>query len=46
MQKKDIDYATQHYGRKSEIDFQDHDLRDPLDGMSPFDLIWTWFVLE
>ena len=41
-----IDHARKHYGRESKIDFQIHDLRDPLDGMGPFDLIWVRFVLE
>jgi len=41
-----IHYAQQHYGRKSGIDFQFHDLRDPLDGVGLFDLIWVRFVLE
>jgi SAM-dependent methyltransferase len=41
-----IHYAKQHYGQGSGIDFQIHDLRDPLDGVGLFDLIWVRFVLE
>jgi SAM-dependent methyltransferase len=41
-----IDHAKTYYGRESKIDFQIHDLRDPLDSMGPFDLIWDCFVLE
>ncbi|UCH00272.1 MAG: class I SAM-dependent methyltransferase [Deltaproteobacteria bacterium] len=38
-------YAKQHY-QKSGIDFQVYDLRDPLDDMGLFDLIWVRFFLE
>lgn len=41
-----IHYAKQHYGQESGIDFQVHDLRDPLKNFGPFDLIWIRFVLE
>jgi ubiquinone/menaquinone biosynthesis C-methylase UbiE len=41
-----IEHAAKHYGNGSDIAFQIHDLRDPLDGMGPFDLIWIRFVLE
>ncbi len=41
-----IHYAKQHYGQESGIDFQVYDLRDPLDGMGLFDLIWVRFFLE
>jgi SAM-dependent methyltransferase len=41
-----IRHAKQKYGRKPGIDFQIHDLRDPLEDMGPFDLIWARFVLE
>ncbi len=41
-----IHYAKQHYGQGSGIDFQVHDLRDPLNGMGLFDLIWVRFFLE
>ncbi len=41
-----IRYAQQHYGQGSGIDFQIHDLRDPLNGMGLFDLILVRFVLE
>ena len=39
-------YAKQHYGQESSIDFQIHNLRDPLDSMGLFDLIWVRFFLE
>lgn len=41
-----IQHAKGHYGQESVIDFQVHDLRDPLDGMGLFDLIWARLVLE
>ena len=41
-----IHYAKQNYGQKESIDFQIHDLRNPLDAMGLFDLIWVRFVLE
>jgi SAM-dependent methyltransferase len=41
-----IRYAKQHYGKGSGIDFQIRDLRDPLDDMGLFDLIWVRFFLE
>jgi len=41
-----IRHAAKHYGKGADIAFQTHDLRDPLDGMGPFDLIWIRFVLE
>ncbi len=41
-----IAYARKQYGNKSGLDFHVHDLRDPLMGMGPFDLIWVRFVLE
>ena len=41
-----IRHAEQHYGGQSGITFRVHDLREPLDGMGPFDLIWVRFVLE
>jgi len=41
-----IDHAQHHYGKESGIDFQVHDLRDPLDGAGLFHLIWVRFVLE
>lgn len=44
--KERISYAKQHYAQGSGIDFQAHDLRDPLDGLGTFDLIWVRFVLE
>ena len=41
-----IHFAKQHYGQAPGIDFQIYDLRDPLDGVGLFDLIWVRFVLE
>ena len=41
-----IRHAKEHYGGQSGITFLVHDLREPLDGMGPFDLIWVRFVLE
>lgn len=41
-----IRHAEKQYGRKSGIDFQVRDLRDPLEDLGPFDLIWVRFVLE
>ena len=41
-----IKHAEKHYGKGSDIAFQIHDLREPLDGMGSFDLIWIRFVLE
>ena len=44
--EKRITYATKHYGGKPGLDFQVHDLRNPLNDEGPFDLIWVRFVLE
>jgi SAM-dependent methyltransferase len=44
--EKRISHAKKNYGQKSGIDFQLHDLRDPLEGVGQFDLIWVRFVLE
>jgi 2-polyprenyl-3-methyl-5-hydroxy-6-metoxy-1,4-benzoquinol methylase len=44
--EKRISHAKKHYGREPGIDFQFHDLRDPMEGMGRFDLIWVRFVLE
>ncbi|MFB0532044.1 MAG: class I SAM-dependent methyltransferase [Desulfatiglandales bacterium] len=41
-----IRYAREHYSQGSDIDFQLHDLRDPLEGVGLFDLIWVRFLLE
>jgi SAM-dependent methyltransferase len=41
-----INHAKENYGSESEIDFLLHDLREPLDGVGSFDLIWVRFVLE
>lgn len=43
---KRIKHAKEHYGERLGVEFRLHDLRDPLDGMGPFDLIWVRFVLE
>jgi len=39
-------YAQEHYGQKAGIDFQVHDLKEPLKDIGPFDLIWVRFFLE
>ena len=44
--EKRISHAKKHYGKKSGVEFQLHDLRDPLEGVGQFDLIWVRFVLE
>ena len=41
-----IDYAKKNYGQKEGIDFQIHDLRDPMNGFGLFDSIWVRFLLE
>jgi ubiquinone/menaquinone biosynthesis C-methylase UbiE len=41
-----IRHAEEHYGGQSGITFQVQDLRESLDRMDPFDLIWVRFVLE
>ena len=41
-----IHHARTRYGRNSSINFQVHDLNDPLDALGSFDLIWVRFVLE
>jgi ubiquinone/menaquinone biosynthesis C-methylase UbiE len=41
-----IRHAEEHYGSQSDITFRVQDLREPLDDMDPFDLIWVRFVLE
>ena len=41
-----IHYAKQHHGQKSGIDFQIHDLMEPLESLGMFDLIWVRFFLE
>lgn len=38
--------AMEKYGRKPGIEFLVHDLREPLEGIEPFDLIWVRFFLE
>jgi SAM-dependent methyltransferase len=44
--KERIRYAEEHYGHSSGIRFGVHDLREPIDSLGPFDLIWVRFVLE
>ena len=41
-----ISYAKEHYGGKKGIEFHLHDLREPMEGLGQFDLIWVRFVLE
>jgi SAM-dependent methyltransferase len=41
-----IQYAEEHYANRSGIEFRCHDLRQTLEKMGPFDLIWVRFVLE
>ncbi|MBN1614562.1 MAG: class I SAM-dependent methyltransferase [Deltaproteobacteria bacterium] len=41
-----IAYAQDRYGHVPNMDFLLGDLRDPLNGIGPFDLIWVRFVLE
>ncbi|MBW1863299.1 MAG: class I SAM-dependent methyltransferase [Deltaproteobacteria bacterium] len=41
-----IRYARQHYGRQAGIGFHCHDLRNPMDGLGLFDLVWVRFFLE
>jgi len=41
-----IRYARRHYGEEETIRFRTHDLRTPLTGEGPFDLVWVRFVLE
>ena len=43
---KRIRHANEHYRDKPGIDFKLHDLRDPLEGLGEFDIIWVRFVLE
>jgi SAM-dependent methyltransferase len=41
-----IRHARENYGNRPCIDFQIHDLRNPLDSIGLFDIIWVRFVLE
>ena len=41
-----IAYAKKFYGGRPGIDFELHDLREPLQNMGMFDIIWVRFVLE
>jgi len=41
-----VRYAGDRYGKVSGADFAVHDLRDPIEDMGIFDLIWVRFVLE
>jgi SAM-dependent methyltransferase len=39
-------YAREHYGNKEGIKFYRHDLRDSMESLGQFDLVWIRFVLE
>ncbi|MCD6571593.1 MAG: class I SAM-dependent methyltransferase [Deltaproteobacteria bacterium] len=41
-----IHYAKEHHGKRPGIDFQLRDIREPLDDLGQFDIIWVRFVLE
>ena len=41
-----ISYAKEHYGGKNGIEFHLHDLRESMERLGQFDLIWVRFVLE
>lgn len=41
-----IDYARENYGGKNGIEFHLHDLRDSMEKLGNFDLVWVRFVLE
>lgn len=41
-----ISYAKENYGGKNGIEFHLHDLREPMEALGQFDLIWVRFVLE
>ena len=41
-----IHFAQEKYGTSSSIHFRQLDLRDSIDGMGEFDLIWSRFFLE
>jgi SAM-dependent methyltransferase len=41
-----ISYAREHYGGKNSIEFHLHDLRESMESLGQFDLIWVRFVLE
>jgi ubiquinone/menaquinone biosynthesis C-methylase UbiE len=41
-----IRHAQTYYGSKPGMEFQLCDLRNPIQGIGPFDLIWVRFVLE
>ena len=41
-----INYAKEHYGNKSGIEFRIQDFRQPMDELGQFDLVWVRFVLE
>lgn len=44
--RKRIEHARERYGRPGKVEFKLHDLRQPLDGIGRFDLVWARFVLE
>lgn len=41
-----IEFARKHYGSPDGIEFYQMDLRNPLDSLGQFDVIWIRFVLE
>jgi SAM-dependent methyltransferase len=41
-----IQYARERHGGREGLDLQVRDLREPVDDLAPFDLIWVRFVLE
>ena len=41
-----IEYAQKNYGGKVGLTYQLHDLRESMEGMGQFDLVWVRFVLE
>lgn len=41
-----IRHAREHYGDVPGIEFEVRDLREPIEGLGRFDLIWVRFVLE
>lgn len=44
--EKRIRYAEEKYGGEPGINFHLHDLRNPMEDMGAFDLVWARFVLE
>jgi SAM-dependent methyltransferase len=44
--KDRIEYAKEHYGGKNGLEFYLQDLRESMEGLGQFDLVWVRFVLE